>query len=129
MRGTWDDVNRRLVGALLALDLHDALVVADVRPPPKGLFRRRAEPRRYAQVTAGQTVLVAECWPSTEEQEQTLLARGWERPWQEGSTALFREAPLSDAPHLARSVVRALQTLGCEVAEVDVELTREEPDR
>ena len=128
MRGTWDDVNRRLVGAMLALDLHDALVVVDAQPPPKPLFRKRPERRRHVQVTAGQTVLVAECWPSTEAQEQELTRRGWEPPWQEGSTALFREAPLSGAPKLALAMVRALQTLGCEVADVDVQLTREEPD-
>ena len=59
---------------MLALDLHDALVVVDAQPPPKPLFRKRPERRRHVQVTAGQTVLVAECWPSTAEQEQELTA-------------------------------------------------------
>jgi hypothetical protein len=35
MRGTWDDLNRRLVGAILALDLHDALVIAERREQPR----------------------------------------------------------------------------------------------
>ncbi len=65
---------------------------------------------------------------ATADQEQELTRRGWEPPWQEGSTALFREAPLSGAPKLALAMVRALQTLGCEVAGVDVQLTREEPE-
>lgn len=128
MRGTWDDVNRRLVGALLALDLHDALVLSVPGPARRGLFGSRPGPRtRLAQVTAAQQVLVAEVWASGE-QEEVLRGRGWEPPWAEGSTALFREASLSGAPALARSVVRALQTLGAEVADLEVELTREEPD-
>ena len=68
MRGTWDDVNRRLVGALLALDLHDALVLRAHPEARRGLFRKAPEPRRFAQVTAAQTVLIAEVWPATDEQ-------------------------------------------------------------
>ena len=35
MQGTWDDLNRRLVGAILALDLHDSLVIAERQEQPK----------------------------------------------------------------------------------------------
>ena len=129
MRGSWDDVNRRLVGAVLALDLHDALVVGERREPPRGLFRRRAsEPRRFAQLTAAQTVVIAECWPAGDEHRATLLRQGWEEPWSPEMTTYQREAPLAGAPKLALAMVRALQVLGCEVAELDVELRREEPD-
>jgi hypothetical protein len=78
-------------------------------------------------VTAAQTVLVAEVWPRTDEQRAALLGQGWEEPWQEGATWLWRDAPLASAPRLARAAVRALQALGCEVADLDVRLTREEP--
>lgn len=131
MRGTWDDVNRRLVGAMLALDLHDSLTVGEkVAPQPRRLFGRRpaATPlRRFVQVTAAQTVLIAECQPLTEEHEQALLRQGWEKPWSPEMTTYQREAPLAAAPRLAVAMVRALQTLGCEVADLDVTLTREEP--
>lgn len=140
MRGTWDDLNRRLVGALLALDLHDALVIGERRevprrrllgpkPPPPG-------PRRFVQVTATQNALVAECvgstriggdWEMSEETEATLRRQGWEEPWLPEMTTFQREAPLVAAPKLALATVRALQALGCEVEDLEVELTREEP--
>jgi hypothetical protein len=140
VRGTWEDLNRRLVGALLALDLHDSLVIGErqeaprrrlfgAKPPPPG-------PRRFVQVTAAQHALVAECvgstriggdWEMSEETEAALLRQGWEKPWLPELTTFQREAPLVGAPRLALATVRALQTLGCEVADLEVELTREEP--
>jgi hypothetical protein len=140
VRGSWDDVNRRLVGAMLALDLHDSLVVGDPRPRVRsGLFGRRSArvPRRFVQVTAARTVLIAECvgspsigggWPMTSDQEEALLLAGWEKPWSEESHTFQREAPLSGAPRLALALVRALQTLACEVADLEVDLVREEPE-
>jgi hypothetical protein len=130
VRGTWDDVNRRLVGAMLALDLHDSLTIAEkVEPARRTLFGRRStqQRRRFVQVTAAQRVLIAECWPMSEEQAKTLLRQGWEKPWSPETTAYQREAPLAAAPRLALAMVRALQLLGGEVADLDVELTREEP--
>ena len=39
MRGDWDDVNRRLTSAIIALDLDDSLVVGDKQQVVrKGLF-------------------------------------------------------------------------------------------
>ena len=38
-----------------------------------------------------------------------------------------REAPLVRAPRIALATVRALQVLGCEIEDLEVELTREEP--
>ena len=35
MRGTWEDLNRRLTSAFLALDLHDSLVIGEKREPPR----------------------------------------------------------------------------------------------
>ena len=140
MRGTWDELNRRLVGALLALDLHDSLVIGERQEVPrKRLFGPRPAPpgpRRFVQVTAAQDALVAECvgstrfggdWEMSEETEAALLAQGWERPWLPELTTFQREAPLVGAPRLALATVRALQTLGCEVEDLEVELTREEP--
>ena len=140
MRGTWDDLNRRLVGALLALDLHDSLVIAEQQEVPrKRLFGHRPPPpgpRRFVQITAAQNVLVAECvgstriggeWEMSEETEATLLRQGWERPWLPDATTFQREAPLMGAPRLALATVRALELLGCRVEDLEVELTREEP--
>ena len=140
MSTSWDDVNRRLVGAILALDLHDSLTVGDRRSSGKrSLLGRRPtrEPRRFVQITAAQTVLIAECvgstsfggeWPMTPEQEQTLLRQGWERPWSDTDRTFQREAPLIGAPTLALATVRALQTLGSEVTALQFDLTREEPE-
>ena len=140
MRGTWDDLNRRLVGALLALDLHDSLIIGERQEVPrKRLFGPKPPPpgpRRFVQITAAQNALVAECvgstriggdWEMSEETEATLLRQGWERPWMPELTTFQREAPLAGAPRLARATCRALQALGCEVADLEVELTREEP--
>jgi hypothetical protein len=140
VHGTWEDLNRRLVGALLALDLHDSLVIGERREQPrKRLFGPKPPPpapRRYVQITAAQTALVAECvgstriggeWEMSEETEATLLRQGWEKPWLPELTTFQREAPLVGAPRLALATVRALQALGCEVEDLEVELTREEP--
>ena len=140
MRGTWEDLNRRLTGAILALDLHDSLVIGERQETPrKRLFRPAPPPpgpRRYVQVTAAQTALVAECvgstriggeWEMSEETEAALLRQGWEKPWLPELTTFQREAPLIGAPRLALATVRALQLLGCEVEDIEVELTREEP--
>ena len=89
------------------------------------------------QVTAAERVLVAECvgstsfggdWEMSEETEQLLQRQGWERPWSDAMTTWQREAPLQQAPRLALAAVRALQALGCEVEDLEVELVREEPD-
>ena len=139
MKGTWDDLNRRLTGAILALDLDDGLVIRE-RPAParKGLFgsRKSSAPHRYVQVTAAARVLIAECvgstsfggeWPMTPETEATLLRQGWEKPWSPDYRTFSREAPLTSANRVALATVRALQTLGCEMADLEVELVHEEP--
>ena len=41
-------------------------------------------------------------------------------------TTFQREAPFG-APRIALATVRALQVLGCEIEDLEVELTREEP--
>ena len=47
MRGTWDDVNRRLTGAILALDLDDVLTIGEQQEPQKrGLGQRDRGPVR-----------------------------------------------------------------------------------
>ncbi|WP_139978768.1 TY-Chap domain-containing protein [Nocardioides litoris] len=141
MRGTWDDLNRRLTGAILALDLDDGLVIREKAPAPvrRGLFgsrRTAAAPRRYVQVTAAARVLIAECvgstsfggeWEMTPETEAALLRQGWEQPWSEKYRTFSREAPLTGANLVALATVRALQTLGCEVEDLEVELVHEEP--
>jgi hypothetical protein len=140
VHGTWDDLNRRLVGALLALDLHDSLVIGERQEVPrKRLFGPKPPPpgpRRFVQITAAQNALIAECvgstriggeWEMSEETEATLLRQGWEKPWLEEMTTFQREAPLMGAPRLALATVRALELLGCRVEDLEVELTREEP--
>ncbi|MDO9455689.1 hypothetical protein [Nocardioides sp.] len=141
MRGTWDDLNRRLTGAILALDLNDGLVIRE-RPSDsgrKGLFGSRKAsrgPRRYVQVTAAPRVLIAECvgstsfggeWEMTPETEASLLEMGWEKPWSPDYRTFSREAPLTSANRIALATVRALQTLGCEMDDLEVELVHEEP--
>ncbi|MBF4163170.1 TY-Chap domain-containing protein [Nocardioides acrostichi] len=144
MRGTWDDVNRRLTSTLLALDLGDVLTIGDAPPTPakKGLFGRAraassAGPRRYAMVTATRNELVAEVvgstsfggdWPMTPEQEAYLERTGWQRPWSDELLTWIRDAPLQRAPNIAIAIVRALQELGCEVEQLEVSLSREDPD-
>ena len=140
MHGTWEDLNRRLTGAILALDLHDSLVIGERQEQPRRrLFGPRPPapgPRRYVQVTAAQTARVAECvgttrfggeWEMSEETEATLLRQGWEKPWLPELTTFQREAPLMGAPRLALATVRALQALGCAIEDLEVQLTREEP--
>ncbi len=139
MSSTWEAVNQRLVSAMLALDLYDSLTVADRQPPPRRTFLGRRpppEPRRFVQITAGQTRLIAECvgstsfggdWPMTPEQEATLLRQGWQKPWSETERTYQREAPLVGAPRLALATVRALQLLGSEPSALSYELSREEP--
>lgn len=142
MRGTWDDLNRRLTGAILALDLDDGLVIREKAPDTgrRGLFGSRAArtaPRRYVQVTAAARVLIAECvgstsfggeWEMTPETEATLLAQGWEKPWSEKYRTFSREAPLTSANVIALATVRALKVLGCEMEDLEVQLVHEEPD-
>ena len=138
MRGTWDDVNRRLAGAILALDLDDVLVVAEqVEQPRKTFFRKQAPspPHRWASVTAARTALIAEVvgstsfggeWDTAPEVEALLTKQGWQKPWSPDLTAWMREAPLQKAPVIALAIVRALEALGCEVADLEVTLRREE---
>ena len=141
MTTSWDAVNRRLLGAILSLDLHDSLTVGDARPPVRrGVFGRRPPPpgpRRFVQITATERMLIAECvgstsfggdWEMTPEQEQTLLRQGWEKPWSDTMRTFQREAPLIGAPRLALAAVRALQTLGCEVSGLQFDRTREAPE-
>ena len=137
MSRSWDDVNRRLVGAILALDLDDILTIGDRRddPPRRFLGRRQPPaPRRFVRVTAAQTVLVADCvgsptiggeWPMSPEEEAELLRQGWERPWRDTDTTFQRESALVGAPRLALALVRALRTLGADPDALDYELTRE----
>ncbi len=140
MSDTWEAVNRRLVSAMLALDLYDSLTVAERRElPRRALLRRRppAGPRRFVQITAARSRLIAECvgstsfggeWPMSPEQEATLLRQGWEKPWSDTEHLFQREAPLQGAPRLALATVRALDLLGCDPAELAYELGREEPE-
>ena len=141
MRGTWEDLNRRLTGAILALDLHDSLVIGERQEKPrKKLFGAAPPaapgPRRFVQVTAARNVLIAECAGSTriggqvemsEETEARLLKQGWQKPYLPEMTTFQREAPLAGAPRLALATVRALQAMGCEMEELEVSLVREEP--
>jgi hypothetical protein len=137
---TWETVNLRLVSAFLALDLYDSLTIGERLPPPRrSFFGKQAPatgPRRFVQVTAGQTRLIAECvgsasfggdWPMTPEQEATLLRQGWQKPWSETERTFQREASLAGTPRLALATVRALELLGCEPSELQYDLTREEP--
>lgn len=122
----WDALNRRLVGALLALDLDDVLTLREPAGPderPRGLLGRRKgplPPRRFVSATAGQSVLVLEtigstsfggAWAMTAEQEQRLERLGWERPWNDELTTWLRDVPVLDAPRAALALVRALQVL------------------
>lgn len=139
MSDAWEAVNRRLVGALLALDLYDSLTIGDRRPVARRTFLKRppqARPRRFVQITAGQSRLIAECvgsatfggeWPMSPEQEATLLRQGWEKPWSDEYRTFQREASLMEVPRLALATVRALELLGCEPTELEYELSREEP--
>ena len=140
MSDSWEAVNLRLVGAMLALDLYDSLTVGDRRPPPPRTFWGRQPPppapRRFVQITAGQTRLIAECvgsttfggdWPMSPEQEATLLRQGWQKPWSDTERTFQREASLVGAPRLALATVRALQLLGSDPTELDYERSREEP--
>ena len=140
MRGDWDDLNRRLTSAFLALDLHDSLVVGDKQEPRrKRLFGVAPDPgpRRFVQVTAARTELIGECvgstsfggdWPMTPDVEAVLEKQGWEKPWSPDYRTYTRQHSLSAAPRLALACVRALQTLGCEMPDLDVELIHEEPE-
>ena len=139
MRGTWDDVNRRLTGAILALDLDDVLTIGErVEQEKRRLFRKAPPPppRRWASVTAAQSALVAEVvgstsfggeWETASEVEAQLLRQGWEKPWSPDLRTWIRDAPLVKAPVIALAVVRALEALGCQVEDLEVTLSREEP--
>ena len=140
MSDTWEAVNLRLVSAMLALDLYDSLTIGDRREPPRrSLLGRQPEPppRRFVQITAVQTRLLAECvgstsfggdWPMSSEQEAKLLRQGWQKPWSETIRTFQREASLAGAPRLALATVRALQLLGCEPKELQYDRSREEPE-
>lgn len=136
MRGDWDDVNRRLTSAIIALDLDDSLVIGERQEQRrKGLFSRAPEngPRRFVQVTAARDFLIGEVvgatafggtWEMSQETIDTLLARGWEKPWSEEYRTFSRQMPLVAANRLTLHLVRALQLLGCEVADLEVEFVR-----
>ena len=138
MRGDWNDVNRRLTSSIIALDLDDSLIVGDKQEVrKKGFFGRAPEPRprRFVQVTAARDFLIGEVvgarafggdWEMSQETIDTLLAKGWEKPWSEEFRTFSRQTPLISANRLALQMVRALQLLGCEVADLDVEFVREE---
>lgn len=140
MRGDWDDVNRRLTSAIIALDLDDSLIVGEKRKPAKkGFFGQVVpadpKPRRYVQVTAARDFLIGEVvgakafggdWEMSQETIDTLIKRGWEKPWSAEFRTFSRQTPLVSANRLALQFVRALQLLGCEVEELDVEFVREE---
>lgn len=138
MRGDWNDVNRRLTSALIALDLDDSLIVGDKQETrKKGLFGRAPQhrPRRFVQVTAARDFLIGEVvgatafggeWEMSAETIDTLLAKGWEKPWSQDYRTFSRQTPLVSANRLALQLVRALQLLGCEVADLDVEFVRAE---
>jgi len=142
VRGTWDDLARRLTSAMLSLDVYDVVVVGDDPGPRKRrLFGFGSLPplpaRRWVSVTAAQSVLIGEVvgarswggeWDLAPETVDALVKQGWEKPWSTDSTTLWREAPLQSAPRMARSLVRALQTLGCEMETLQVTRTREEPE-
>jgi hypothetical protein len=135
---TWEAVNLRLVGAMLSLDLYDSLTVGDRRQPERrSLLGRQIQPgpRRFVQITAVRTRLIAECvgstsfggdWPMSPDQEETLRRQGWQMPWSEEVRTFQREAPLVGAPRLALATVRALELLGCEPSELEYERGREE---
>jgi hypothetical protein len=138
VHGTWEDLNRRLTGAILALDLDDVLIIGDRQEKPRRrLFSTPPPPppRRFVQITAARSALIAECvgstsfggdWEMPPETEERLLRQGWEKPWSDEMTTFQREAPLVGAPRLALATVRALQALGCEMEDLEVELAREE---
>lgn len=140
MRGDWDDVNRRLTSALIALDLDDSLIIGEkVEAPKKGVFGRAkaapTRPRRFVQVTAARDFLIGEVvgatafggeWEMSQETIDTLLSKGWEKPWSQEYRTFSRQTPLISANRLALQLVRALQLLGCEVADLDVEFVRGE---
>ena len=140
MRGTWDDVNRRVVGSLLALDLEDKLILRERVPRPrKKLFGKTPDrpPHRWVAVTAQQSLLFAELvgatrhggdWEIDEATEARLQRSGWQPPWSDEFSEYTLERPLIQAPEVAVAVARALRDLGCEVADLEVELTREDPD-
>ncbi|MBS45804.1 MAG: hypothetical protein CMH83_22050 [Nocardioides sp.] len=142
MRGDWDDAARRLGSAIVALDLGDVITIGEERPVVRtGLLGLRTapsdRPRRWAQVTAAQNALVAEVvgstsfggtWEMSPETERSLEKQGWERPWSEQWRDYQREANLGQAHALARALLKALRTLGCEVADLEVTRSREEPD-
>ncbi|WP_323792789.1 TY-Chap domain-containing protein [Nocardioides sp.] len=140
MRGDWNDLNRRLTSSLIALDLDDSLIIGEkVEPARKGIFGQAkaapARPRRYVQATAARDFLVGEVvgatafggeWEMSQETIDTLLSKGWEKPWSQDYRTFSRQTPLISANRLALQLVRALQLLGCEVADLDVEFVRGE---
>lgn len=140
MKGTWDDLNRRLAGGMLGLDLDDSLVIGERRKQvSKGLFGKKPSnaPRRYVQVTAARDFLIGECvgstsfggeWEMSPEIEAHLERIGWQRPWSPKYPTYSRQLSLASSPKLALAMSRSLEILGCEVADLEAELIREEPE-
>ncbi|WP_370247289.1 hypothetical protein [Nocardioides sp.] len=143
MNGTWEDLNRRLTGAILGLDLHDVLEIRERAPQaPRSRWRRRAAsggpaaPTRFVRITAARDVLIGECvgatefggeWPMDAAQQAALERQGWSRPWSPDYPTYQREHSLAEAPRLALAAVRALELLGAQMADLEVRLSREDP--
>ncbi len=140
MKGTWDDINRRLAGAIIGLDLDDTLIVGDRRPEvKKHLFHKLVHeevPRRYVQVTAAQDYLIGECvgstsfggeWEMTPDVEAHLERIGWQRPSSPEHPTYHRELSLASSPKLALAMALSLEMLGCEIADLEAELVHQEP--
>ncbi|GAB2769585.1 hypothetical protein GCM10027020_23580 [Nocardioides salsibiostraticola] len=141
MRGTWDDLNRRLAGGMLGLDMDDSLVIGERRAlVGKGLFHKKVpdpSPRRYVQVTAARDFLIGECvgsttfggeWEMSPETEAHLERIGWERPWSPKYPTYSRQVSLASSPKLALAMARTLEILGCEMENLEAELVHEEPE-
>ncbi len=138
MRGDWNDLNRRLTSSIIALDLDDSLIVGEKQDTVRKGFLSRPStprPRRFVQVTAARDFLIGEVvgatafggtWKMSQETIDTLISKGWEKPWSEEFRTFSRQTPLISANRLALQLVRALQLLGCEMADLDVEFVREE---
>lgn len=141
MNGTWDDLNRRLTGAILGLDLHDVLEIRERAPEaPRSRWRRRAagavQPTRFVRITAARDVLIGECvgatafggeWEMDPALQAALERQGWARPWSPDYPTYQREHSLAEAPRLALASVRALELLGARMEDLEVRLSREDP--
>ncbi len=129
MRGTWDDVNRRLVSAFLALDLDDVLTVGEreqVQKRQPGRMGRRppSPPRRFVRVTGS----LGGSRPREAKMEASLRRQGREDPWSPARPYFQRETSILVIPRSAAAVVEALRTLELEVEDLQVEFSRDEPE-